>query len=1085
MIIRYAHVYIATWILLIFLLPTHSEVRAHVDRERDNLLILDDTTEEVDLYDTLLILSDNERKISIADVSSGRYNEDFFLPETFPKKFGFFNVTKWVKFTLHNTTDEKEWLLEFAFPLIYQLHIYAEDESGIEKIVTSGSDYPFTHREIDHRNFLFNIDIEPNETKTYYALVYGGADLHPPIKLWDKDTFMKYTQTEFGFLGFFYGMIVIMILYNSFLYISLRSRAYLFYVLTISSSMIAQLSLNGLGFKYLWPSFPNWNVMAVPFSVSIACIFVILFTKEFLDTNKQVPFFRYISTILIGLNLITILMLFIAHYAALNIMFISTFSTFSAVLLVTFISLKRGVREARFLIIGWIVFLSGVSITILERAAVIPYSILTEYAGQGALSIEVVLLSLALADKINMIRKEKMNAEKLARKNQEMALESLREADELKDEFLAITSHELRTPLSGMIGIAESLRDGVAGKASDVMKSQLNMISLSGKSLAHLVNDILDFSKLKHNTIAIHAKRVDLFALVNVVLTISQPLLKDKKIKLVNQVPKTVPAVLADQNRLQQILYNLIGNAINFTEVGEVVVTAEPHDDKVQINISDTGKGIAVDVQKKIFEPFKQGDISLSRRVGGTGIGLSVTKQLVELHGGELTVKSELGKGSVFSFTLPVALGSEEQSDQVAVSLEPLEDHQPALILPEPSLNPKGIKVLVADDELVNLQVLINQLTLDGFNATEAMSGKEVLHLVEKHSFDVLILDVMMPNLSGYEVCERLRQTYSLLELPILMLTAKSQLHDKITAFEMGANDYLTKPCDKQELLSRVKTLAQLKQMNEELTTLNIELEEKVNERTKALELVNKDLSVTNNTLLEMVESRRNLLANIAHELGTPVTLIHSYVQALQDGIVTKDDEFYRNLVEDKIKVLDRLIDDLSDLSQLEAGRASFDLQTYDLYTWIENMYKTFSFDVQMYGRKFKKQHIPFTRGSFSCSIDIERMDQVFTNIISNAVKNTSEENGILRMTVNINDEKDTIIIAIQDNGQGISKDMLPYIFNRFYKQQVANLTTSDQVGTGLGLAIVKEIVQGHHGNVWAKSELNMGSIFFISLPIE
>src|SRR5690625_1544595 len=299
--------------LLIFLFIIPMKIHGKTDMEKDRLLILKDTTVEEDLYETLLILSDNEKKLSVEDVASGQYDNEFFLPEKFPKKPGFFDIAKWVKFDLHNATDENDWLIEFAFPLIYQIHIYEEDESGIEKIVTAGAEHAFRNREINHRYFVFNLDIEPNETKTYYALLYGGADLHPPIKIWSKDAFIDHTHTEYEYIGLFYGMIIIMILYNLFLYFRLRIQAYLFYVLGISSSMIAQLSLNGLAFKYLWPNFPSWNVMAVPFWVSIACIFILLFTKNFLNTNKHVPLFRKLSIALIGLNLTTMVFLFIAH----------------------------------------------------------------------------------------------------------------------------------------------------------------------------------------------------------------------------------------------------------------------------------------------------------------------------------------------------------------------------------------------------------------------------------------------------------------------------------------------------------------------------------------------------------------------------------------------------------------------------------------------------------------------------------------------------------------------------------------------------------------------------------------------------
>lgn len=1054
--------------------------------EHHRLLILDDQTVNEDLYETLTILSDNDKKRSVEEIASGAYDGEFILPDDFQKNAGFFEVAKWLKFELRNESPDKEWLLEFAFPLIYQIHIYAADEFGIKKIATAGADFPYSQREINHRHFIFNLDIEPFETRTYYILIHGGGDLHPPINIWDKDAFIEKMQTELVVLGLFYGIISIMILYNLFLYFSLRIRSYLFYVLAITCTLIGYMALNGDGFKYFWSDYPAWNLISVSFWVSLACIFIILFTKEFLDTKRNVPSFKQISMMLIGLNVTTLLFLPINHFISLNIMFLSTFSTFTAVVTVGFICLFRGVREARFFVIGWLVFLTGTFITILERAVVIPYSVVTEHAGQAALSVEVALLSLALADKINIMRKAKEKAEKSARDSQELAIESLRAADEMKDEFLAITSHELRTPLYGMIGLAESLRDGVAGKVSPEMKNQLEMIIMSGRRLSHLVNDILDFSKLKDNNFSIELKQVNLSVLVQVVFTICQPLLKDKQVQLRNLISPDLRPVLADPDRLQQIMYNLVGNAIKYTEFGEVRVMAEiMEDDLMHIQVADTGRGIAPKYHEDIFEAFHRGSLSsINEPVVGTGIGLSITKRLIALHGGEITVQSEVGKGSIFSFTLKAGHTHTQAIEETAASFKPFKNVDSVLTKPNITIDRKAIKVLVADDELVNLQVLMNQLMLEGMDVMKATSGEEALKLVETHAFDLVILDIMMPSMSGYEVCKQLRQTYSLLELPILMLTAKSQVHDKITAFEVGANDYVTTPCDKEELLSRVKTLAQLKSMNDELTKLTIKLETKVKERTKALELANEDLSDKNKSLIELAESRRNLLANIAHDLGTPVMLLHSYIQALHSGLITGKDAYFHGLVEDKVKVLNRLIDDLADLSYLEAGEASLHLQSYDLFCWLERTYQNLTSEVQTYGRKFIVDALPLSENQFNCSIDLERMDQVFTNILSNAVKHTTAEEGIIKMTTVLNDTKDALIIGLHDNGTGISEHMLPHIFNRFY-QQSPHVLKKKQTGTGIGLAIVKEIIQGHKGDVWAESETDAGTTFYISLPIK
>jgi len=276
-----------------------------------------------------------------------------------------------------------------------------------------------------------------------------------------------------------------------------------------------------------------------------------------------------------------------------------------------------------------------------------------------------------------------------------------------------------------------------------------------------------------------------------------------------------------------------------------------------------------------------------------------------------------------------------------------------------------------------------------------------------------------------------------------------------------------------------------LKWMNEELAMLNAELEEKVSQRTKALEISNQELSVTNLRLVETEQSRRNLLANVAHELGTPVTLIHGYVQSLQEGTITSDDEYFRNLVDDKIKVLDRLITDLSDLSRLEEGQASFNFATYDLFKWLEKVYQKLVFDVETLGRKISLQEIPFTENMYESSLDTERMDQVFVNIISNAVKITSAESGQIDVKVDINEKEEVVNIAISDNGKGIDQAMMPHIFDRFYKEKYRTISNSGEGGTGLGLAIVKEIIQGHHGDIWVESEEGVGSTFYISLPVK
>ena len=399
-------------------------------------------------------------------------------------------------------------------------------------------------------------------------------------------------------------------------------------------------------------------------------------------------------------------------------------------------------------------------------------------------------------------------------------VEELEQIDKLKDEFLANTSHELRTPLHGIIGLSESLKDGIAGKLPAKALENLEMIANSGRRLSHLVNDLLDFSKLKNHDLRLNLAPVDLHSLTDVVLQLLMPLLKDKNLIAVNQVPENIPAVLADENRLQQILYNLIGNAIKFTHKGSIRVYARAQGEMMEVCVSDTGIGIPRDKFQDIFRSFEQLDGSATRKYGGAGLGLAVTRQLVELHGGGIAVESEPGQGSIFSFTLPIAARQAppdlKEKNVLSVLGEQLsslmEDNAPEEAAAEGRVpviegGEQGKRILVIDDEKVNRRILGDHLSLAGYSVTEATGGSQALAMIENGAcFDLVLLDVMMPGQSGFEICETLRKKYLPSELPIVILTAKNRVSDLVYGFNVGANDYLSKPFSKNELLSRIRT---------------------------------------------------------------------------------------------------------------------------------------------------------------------------------------------------------------------------------------------------------------------------------------
>ncbi len=381
----------------------------------------------------------------------------------------------------------------------------------------------------------------------------------------------------------------------------------------------------------------------------------------------------------------------------------------------------------------------------------------------------------------------------------------LRRVDQLKDQFLANTSHELRTPLQGIIGLSEALYDQ---EDKPEKQGNLSMIISSGKRLNSMVNDILDFSKLRSYDIELNLKPINLHVLADIVWKNNAPLVKGKDLELVNEVPSDLPAVYADENRLQQILFNLVGNAIKFTEAGQITINAKEKDEMLEISIRDTGIGIPENKRDAIFQEFEQADGSISWEFTGTGLGLSISKRLVELHGGQMWVESEVGTGSVFYFTLPL---SEEKAVPVEsatriTSLSPAPEAAPLPVKVRKAQTDE-IHILVVDDEPVNQQVLKNHLASENFQITQAMNGAEALKALENGSrFDMVLLDIMMPRMSGYEVCEKIREKYLPSELPVIMVTAKNQVPDLVQGLALGANDFLPKPFEKEELLARIHT---------------------------------------------------------------------------------------------------------------------------------------------------------------------------------------------------------------------------------------------------------------------------------------
>ena len=371
----------------------------------------------------------------------------------------------------------------------------------------------------------------------------------------------------------------------------------------------------------------------------------------------------------------------------------------------------------------------------------------------------------------------------------EVALRRATEADRLKSEFLANMSHELRTPLNSIIGFSRVILNGIDGPLTELQRTDLTAIHNSGVHLLQLINDILDLSKIEAGYMELHKEPVDLAPVVRGILDTCRPLVEGKPLELVENVPPDLPPAYADPTRVRQIILNLVSNAIKYTDRGSITVSARQKEGEIVVSVRDTGIGIAPQDLPKVFEPFRQVGKALERRAAGTGLGLTISRRFVEMHGGRIWVESEPGQGSTFSFTLP-AMGVPR----------PI----PAKVPEEQAAAPAGRTVLVVDDDPDVISLFRRYLEEQGYQVIGATDAVEALRLAWEERPYAITLDIVLPGEDGWTVLRALKEDSATREIPVIIC---SVVQDEDTGFSLGAADYLTKPVSREALLSALERL--------------------------------------------------------------------------------------------------------------------------------------------------------------------------------------------------------------------------------------------------------------------------------------
>ena len=420
---------------------------------------------------------------------------------------------------------------------------------------------------------------------------------------------------------------------------------------------------------------------------------------------------------------------------------------------------------------------------IYERADIIP-----ENKENDLLEFFFKQMAIKLKDPIENLHK---NNEQLVIANAKLA-----RATRLKDEFLASISHELRTPLNAILGLSDVLRDEIYGTLTEKQLQSLTTIHSSGKHLLSLINDILDLSKIESGKEQLNLCCVELSYLCDASLELIKEQASEKNIQLDSRIETGLGCVELDERRIKQVLINLLNNAVKFTPDGGKVtleVWGEPQEEQIIFRVTDTGIGINPENMDKLFESFVQIESRLSRRHKGSGLGLALVKNIIELHGGSISVTSEVKKGSQFTVIIPWKKATNSNSESISISNSQL------------SINHAHSLIFVAKDNDSNRSIVSDCLKNEGYKLIFAQNGFEAINIAKKQKNSLIIIDIQIPQIDGLEIVRRIRAEREIANIPIITLTSLIMPGDREKYLAAGVNEYMTKPINLKKLVGNIE----------------------------------------------------------------------------------------------------------------------------------------------------------------------------------------------------------------------------------------------------------------------------------------
>ena len=646
---------------------------------------------------------------------------------------------------------------------------------------------------------------------------------------------------------------------------------------------------------------------------------------------------------------------------------------------------------------------------------------------------------------------------KLEKANQELArlYEKTKELDQLKTDFFANISHELRTPLTLIVGPTEKLL--ASNELTGTLRHDLEVILRNARTLLGHVNDLLDLAKFEAGQMSMQYVETDLAGLVRLVASHFETVAETKNIGYNLDIADAIHSQI-DENKFQRVLLNLLSNALKFTPIGGSVrcsLKVDSERDRVILEVADSGPGIHLELREAAFERFRQLEGGANRRFGGTGLGLAIARDFVHLHGGTISIGDAPEGGALFTIEVPrLAPAGTELS--IFLADEPgareiwhrmVEELHVSTPSPSATTGEAGRAIVLVVEDNSDMNRFVCESLVGEYQVDAAFNGKEGLQKALERKPDLILSDMMMPEMSGAELVRAIRALPELGATPVVLLTAKADEELRVTLLHEGAQDYIMKPFSVEELRARVGNLVTAKRAQEALE-----------KRTNQLSDANKELEAFS--------------YSISHDLRAPLRAVNGFANILmEDYAASLPAEVQRHLgtIRDGTVKMEQLIEALLTFSRL--SRQPLTKRRVSLANLIRQVLDELKPEQEDRRVNIYIADLP------DCEADPLLLKQVFINLLGNALK-YSQQREIATIEVGVQNGSGPCVYYVKDNGVGFDMEYANKLFGVFQRLHSAN----EFEGTGVGLAIVQRIISRHGGRIWAESSVDQGATFYFTL---